>query len=113
MKTKALLKRYLRKLLFIKDLGDRISRSSLRCKSMKTGGELEIPSKISLLKDLAKAFWRVEGLIREVCDAGLRGNARVKGKMVSLECNQKGSGVQPRGNTPPKRSLDGPPSGVK
>jgi len=37
-------------------------------------------------------------------------NARVKGKMVRLECNQKGSGVQSREKPPPKRGLDGPPS---
>jgi hypothetical protein len=53
MKTKALFWRYPRKISLLKDLGRGYPRASLLRKSMKTGSKLGIPSKISLLKDLA------------------------------------------------------------
>jgi hypothetical protein len=56
MKTKALLSRYPRKISLLKDLQRRYPRQMVLPKSMKTGIELEIPSKISVLKDLTGAF---------------------------------------------------------
>jgi hypothetical protein len=58
MKTKALFWRYPRKISLLKDLGKGYPRASLPRKSMKTGSELEILSKISLPKDLPETFWR-------------------------------------------------------
>jgi hypothetical protein len=56
MKTKGPFSRYPRKISVLKDLLERISPLFSYCKPMKTGSELEVPSKISLLKDLADAF---------------------------------------------------------
>jgi hypothetical protein len=56
MKTKGLFSRYPRKISLLKDLRRGISGAFQLCKLLKTGGELEILSKISLLKDLADAF---------------------------------------------------------
>src|SRR5208283_2950068 len=53
MKTKVVFWRYPRKISLLKDLREGYPRASLLRKSMKTGGDLGIPSKISLLKDLA------------------------------------------------------------
>jgi hypothetical protein len=53
MKTKGEFWRYPRKISLLKDLREGYPHVSLLPKSMKTVGELEIPSKISLLEDLA------------------------------------------------------------
>jgi hypothetical protein len=53
MKTKGVFWRYPRKISLLKDLREGYPRASLLRKPMKTGGELGITSKISLLKDLA------------------------------------------------------------
>jgi hypothetical protein len=53
MKTKVMSWRYPRKISLLKDLGRGYPGAYLLRKPMKTGSELEILSKISLLKDLA------------------------------------------------------------
>jgi hypothetical protein len=53
---------------------------SLLRKSMKTGSELKIPSKISLLKGLAGMFWR--GLILAGC--ALRRNCQRAEKAIAV-----------------------------
>ena len=56
MKTKGLLSRYPRKISLLKDLWKGISVAFQLCKLLKTDGGLEVPSKVSLLKDVADAF---------------------------------------------------------
>jgi hypothetical protein len=58
MKTKVLFSRYPRKISLLKDLRRGYPRAFLLRKSLKTRSELEIPSKISLLKGLSGALSR-------------------------------------------------------
>jgi hypothetical protein len=67
MKTRALFGRYPRKISLLKDLREGYARACLLRKPMKTGGQVGIPSKISLPKDLAGTFRRKVGLGGRAC----------------------------------------------
>jgi len=85
MKTKGVFWRYPRKISLLKDLRKAYPGVLLLCKSMKTGSELEIPSKISLLKDLAGDILEGDGSF-SAC--GRRGISKLSKSRRSHCCYQ-------------------------